>query len=295
MSRRPSSHREVPLFKLPATSARTRAAFTLVELLVVMAIMATLAALMLPAVQGAREAARRTTCENNLKQYGLALHAYHAAFRTFPIGNVENKWWGFQARLLPNLESRNLYEVIDFNSPQDCFVFCEALAERDPGRHVESVDMCPDDPNAGKIWYAYPGFGQHGCTSYFGMMGTSSGARDGILFSGGQVSMAKITDGASHTIIMGERGTPDDLLWGWPYCGYGYDGTGDGDNLNSTQLGLSAGLPDGSHNLHYWSYHPGMAHFILADGSGRALRYEIDFNVFQALSTRAGGEIVSVP
>ena len=71
--------------------------------------------------------------------------------------------------------------------------------------------------------------------------------------------------------------------------------SGNGDNLCTTQLGLSAGLPDGNHNWHFWSYHPDIAHFLWADGSGRALSYEIDFVVFQALSNRAGGETVSAP
>jgi hypothetical protein len=166
--------------------------------------------------------------------------------------------------------------------------------QRDPGNRVLSVDKCPDDPNAGKIWYAFPGFGRHGCTDYLGVMGTSATSDDGILLFGPPVRKADIKDGTSKTIILGERGIADDLLWGWPYCGAG-DGTGNGDNLCSTQLGLCAGLPDGLHSLHFWSYHPNMAMFEWADGSGRPLSYDIDFRVFQALSTRAGGETLNLP
>ena len=219
------------------------------------------------------------------------MQGYHASFGTFPVGNVYARWWGFQSRLLPNLEAQNIYNFVNYSYPGDCFQACNAQPpESDPGNQVQSVDECPNDPNAGLIWYAEPGYGRHGCTNYFGVMGTSSTANDGILLYGNSVSIAQITDGTSHTLIMGERGMPNDLLYGWPYCGYG-DGTGDGDNLMSTQFGLTFGLPDGNHNFHFWSYHPGLAMFLWADGSGRPINYEIDFNLFQALSTRAGGEV----
>ena len=94
-----------------------KAGFTLVELLVVIAIIGTLIALLLPAVQSAREAGRRVQCTNNLKQWGLALNAYHDANGRFPVGNVApderirspgGGWWGFQSRVLPFLESNDI-------------------------------------------------------------------------------------------------------------------------------------------------------------------------------------------
>ena len=247
----------------------------------VIAIISILISLLLPGVQAVRQSARQLTCQNNLKQYGLALQAFHAANRSFPVGNVSNRWWGFQSRLLPFMDAQNIYKMINYNYPGDCFQQADAQPpELDPGNRVLAVDKCPDDPNAGGIWYAYQGFGRHGCTNYLGVMGTSSFANDGILLYGGSVTLSQITDGASHTIIMGERGIPDGLLFGWPYCGFG-DGTGDSDNLCSTQLGLANGVPDGSHNLHFWSYHAGVAMFLWADGSGRSLDYDIDFKLFQ--------------
>jgi prepilin-type N-terminal cleavage/methylation domain-containing protein len=279
--------------------------FTIVELLVVISIIAILVALLLPALQQGREAARRTHCENNFKQYGLALLAYHNANKSFPIGNMGplpptyyKSWWGFQSRVLPFLEEQNIYQYINYNYPGDCFQACNALSpDQDPGNHAPSVDMCPDDPNAGRIWFDFSGYGHHACTNYFGNMGTTATANDGILFAGGSVNATKITDGMSKTLMMGERGMPNDLYYGWPYCGCGnlIDLTGNGDNLLTTQYGLSIGLPDGNHNYHYWSYHPDLAMFLLADGSVRPLSYEIDFGLFQALSTRAGGEAVSPP
>jgi hypothetical protein len=63
----------------------------------------------------------------------------------------------------------------------------------------------------------------------------------------------------------------------------------------STQFGLSAGSDQGADDFHFWSYHPNMSHFLLADGSARPLTYDIDFKLLQALSTRAGGELAEVP
>jgi prepilin-type N-terminal cleavage/methylation domain-containing protein len=280
--------------------------FTLVELLVVIAIISVLIALLLPGIQWAREAARRTHCQNNLKQYGLALHQFHMANRSFPIGNVPKHYWTFQSRLLPYLDCQNIYAVINYSYPGWCFQCCDALGpDKDPGNQVQHVDMCPDDELAGLIWYdpihyIHPGY--HGCTDYLGMMGTTETANDGILFSGPAISIPKITDGASHTLIMGERGISNDL-WGWTYCGYGHEangydtGTGDGDNLCCTgYFGLMEGNAfDDDHKYHFWSYHPDLVNFLIADGAVHSFRYEIDYWVLQALATRAGSESVPVP
>ena len=275
------------------TRGSRKSGFTLIELLVVIVIIGMLLAMMLPAVQQTREAVRQVQCRNNLRQYGLALLNYHATHNFFPIGNVPNRWWTAQSMVLPYLEGESVYRLINYQFPGECseaWRFRAAVAR--PGASVLAVDTCPDDPNAGKIWYAYPGVGRHGCTNYLGVMGTLLTANDGILFYGSRVRIEGIGDGASNTLIMGERGMPNDLLLGWTYCGYGMDGTGDGDNLCSTQLGLSRGLPDGNHDTHFWSYHPGIAAFLWADGAVRFLSYDINFATFQALSTRDGHEVI---
>ena len=271
--------------------------FTLIELLVVIAIIGMLVALLLPALSAVKESSRRLQCGNNLHQYGLALRTYHNENLAFPIGNVLYRWWTFQSRLLPYLEQKEVYQLIDYNYDGDCFQYANtknAKPETDPGNRVLPFEICPDDPNGGKIWFGYQGYGYHGCTNYLGCMGTSSFANDGVLLYGNPISMSKITDGTSKTILMGERGIPEDLYWGWTYCGYG-DSTGDGDNLCSTQLGLTPGLADGNHIMHFWSYHPTAVMFLFADGGVRPLLYDIDFGVFQALSTRAGGETFELP
>ena len=95
------------------TERGRRGGFTLIELLVTIAIIGTLIAILLPAVQSAREAARRATCTNNLKQYALALHAYHSTHSTFPMG-ITGVYWRLCALVLPYLEQQALYNQVNF-------------------------------------------------------------------------------------------------------------------------------------------------------------------------------------
>ena len=88
--------------------------FTLVELLVVIAIIGTLVALLLPAVQAAREAARQLQCQNNLKQYGWPCNNYHCVHNVFPAGNVPGRWWTAQSMLLPYLEGDVVYRLVNY-------------------------------------------------------------------------------------------------------------------------------------------------------------------------------------
>jgi prepilin-type N-terminal cleavage/methylation domain-containing protein len=284
-----------------------RLGFTLVELLVVIAIIGILIGLLLPAIQAARETARRMQCLNKLKQWGLALNAYHNDYGAFPVGNVDpaggwtGGWWGFQARLLPYLEAKDIYKLCNFTYPGSCFNWIAIQPnDKNPAVMIPPCDKCPDDPKTKDIYHD-SWAGDYGCGSYQGVDGTAPwpSKTDGILLHSkynGAISLTKVTDGAAHTLIMGERGISN-LLWGWPYCGAGGNpnGSGDGDNLLSTRDGLSYGTDDGNHDYHFWSYHPNLAQFICADGSGHVLSYDIDLATFQALSTRAGAEPVQMP
>jgi prepilin-type N-terminal cleavage/methylation domain-containing protein len=303
--------------------APCRTAFTLVELLVVIAIIGILVALLLPAIQAAREAGRRSQCQNNLKQHGLGLLLYYDQKKEFPVGNAapdvsgNNGWWGFQARILPFLESKNIYAQLNFNQQSgDCFSWIKQVQDQPNGMKIGTMILayhkCPDDPltNPPAI-YKDASAGDYGCTNYLGSMGSLSDPNpsdpnplrrsfNGLLYHGNLsavVTLPKVPDGSSHTLMMGERGVSNDL-YGWPYCGAGQwlpnnGQAGLGDNLMSTEGGLSKGLPDNNHNWHYWSYHPGICQFLFGDGSARPLSYDLDYGVLQAIATRSGHEVVS--
>src|SRR5262245_10399427 len=134
----------------PPTQGR-RPAFTLIELLVVIAIIAVLIALLVPAVQRAREAANRTTCTNNLKQMGIALHNYENSYNIFPAGSVHlhptsglaNINWGIS--LLPFLEQGNLANNYNPNLPQNDPVNVPVL------QTIMRIYVCPTDPNPNRL------------------------------------------------------------------------------------------------------------------------------------------------
>lgn len=267
-----------------------RHGFTLIELLVVIAIIAVLIALLLPAVQQAREAARRSQCKNNQKQVALALHAYHDSHGTFPIGNLANINFTLQAYILPYLDQANLYNRLNFNYGGNCFNINtgDIYAPKIPAY------TCPTDPLASTPGFL-SGYGNFLVGAYFGTMGTSTTNKSGMFYSssaGAPVKMRDVTDGTSNTLLFGERGAPVDGLYGWALCGYGNNNDGESDNLLTTAAGLSKGDSAGAHNNHYWSYHTGGGHFSLADGSVRFLSNNMSFATFQALSTKAGSEVL---
>jgi len=276
-----------------------RNAFTLIELLVVVSIMTALMGLLLPAVQTAREAARRSQCSNNVRQYGLALHLFHNAHGAFPTGNVPVKNWTFQAMLLPFMEQDNVYQLINFNYNGTCFQADDAAGPMyDPGAQPVPINFCPSDPHSGRIW-TNPSLhsGIHTPTDYLGVWGTSPNTLDGMLYSGSNTSLRQVTDGTSHTIIMGERGIPKDLYMGFSVCAAGILAagilySGNEDNVLDTSLGLRPGTDNGTDNNHFWSNHPAGAQFLLVDGAVQFFNYEIDPTTLLYLTTRSGGEVV---
>ena len=307
---------------------RRRSGFTLIELLVVIAIIGVLIALLLPAVQSAREAARRAQCVNNLKQLGIAVHNYHDALGSLPIGQLPASFSAL-SQLMAFIEQSSLYNAINFSLTQD-------QPANDTARKTNlSMLICPSDlpsrmPTAG------------GSTNYHANKGTqvvwldntgpNAGVAkpDGVFMYNVCVRLADIIDGTSNTAFFSERvtadgsnaivspledvffpksapNTPDEALQQCKAL-----------NINdlSNQAPIFMGAPwlHGQHTYQHStppngrscgffvvnratmppsSRHPGGVNILLGDGSVRFIKNSIDLSTWRALGTRAAGEVIS--
>jgi prepilin-type N-terminal cleavage/methylation domain-containing protein/prepilin-type processing-associated H-X9-DG protein len=294
---------------------RRRTAFTLIELLVVIAIIAVLMGLVLPAVQKVRAAAARASCQNNLRQVGIALHHYHDSNAALPPGVTPAdagerfprlSWLG---RLLPYVEQQPLWEVTRgayATRPQDPF--------SSPHAGISTpikLFGCPADSRVSTTQTTYRGLNV-ALTSYLGSSGRDFRTPDGALFKGSRVKFTDITDGTSNTLMVGERPPSPDYWYGWWYAGYGQQDTGSADvvlgvqELRDLADPYTASCPDGPYHFalgmltnqcdifHFWSPHAGGANFLFVDGAVRFVPYTAS-PLMPALATRAGGETVAVP
>lgn len=195
--------------------AARRAAFTLVELLVVIAIIGILVALLLPAVQAAREAARRMQCGSQLKQMALAVHNYHDTYNAFPFGNAQGAPFNGispHARLLPYIEQTNLYNLINFNVGYD-----------DPSNFVAmntrvSVFLCPSDPDSLPLTLGARNnyYGNSGTNLLFGAPPTNPSdpnfgmlENNGVFIRDKTLRFADVLDGTSNTALFSEKNKGD--------------------------------------------------------------------------------------
>jgi prepilin-type N-terminal cleavage/methylation domain-containing protein/prepilin-type processing-associated H-X9-DG protein len=299
-----------------------RSALTLIELLVVLAIIAVLLGLLLPAVQKVRAAAARIQCANNLKQIGLACHHHHDTYGMFPPGWVQAPFTvpqgqilqgghGTFAFLLPYLEQEALARIYRWDrrsqGPENQPVATAPLKvfqcpSAEPDRWVTAVE----DP----LNYSYGGKGA--CGDYAGVREIDTRLVDlglvdraacykGVLSDNYLARIADITDGTAQTILVAEcAGRP--TLWraGRPVPGgYAAGGVWVAGNLMFGQ----GSTPDGAtkpgpcainctNDREVYSFHPGGANAVFADGSVHFLTTGIDIRIFARLVTRAGGEVV---
>jgi len=297
----------------------TRGAFTLVELLVVIAIIGVLVALLLPAVQAAREAARRAQCTNNLKQLGLALHNYHDTFRTLPYsstygsGQPKHTWVEF---ILPFVEQGNLHDLIDFNVANDTTAN-RALLENVPLAFIS----CPSNPvadqmypNAGTTWSE--GFPSQGldyplsagtilpdgatpdCASTGSFCITETavswnnpiGKQSPGIFNRGvaAVNMSSITDGTSNTFFAGER-LAQSCNWGGAFT-WNFPVAYAGQKPNSPTRNATAS--DYRRNCGFSSQHPGGVNMLKADASVSFIAETVDFATWCYLHDKADGRVI---
>ncbi len=284
--------------------------YTLVELLVCIAIVSVLIGLLLPAIQKARAAVQRTTCVNNLRQIALALHGYHDSNQGFPPGvqgplSGPYPFMSWNAAILPYLEQGSLWNSIREAYRQDPdFLHVPPHVHRGT---VVPIFACPADPRslspARLLLPAEIAF-----TSYLGIEGTDFWHMDGVLFLDSHIRMADIVDGTSNTLLVGERPPSADEKLGWWYAGWGQSQDGSAEMvLGVSERNVSYSecfrgpyrFGQGRINnqcdcFHFWSLHTGGGNFALVDGSVHFLPYSA-YAVMPALATRAEGEAQPLP
>jgi prepilin-type N-terminal cleavage/methylation domain-containing protein len=303
------------------TAVRSRAGFTLIELLVVIAIIGVLVALIMPAVQSAREAANRTQCINNLKQMGLASQEYHDSFGTFPGGwycdntvdtncvptLAQSYMWNGLSGLFLKLELGNIYNSLNYSMPTNDVSNVTGV------RMTMNVFVCPSNRRAQTTASTNTNntVAKLGPSDYRGNMAAgynpgitpsyTAGTTDptntldsngmpllgvfdnGLTYLNSTVSLADVTDGSSNTVIMGET-----LTGTWAEASA---------CCVRTTIDRQVNKPIVIANANYYTYwmskHPGCVNFLKCDGSVSTVTNQINRLVLVKMMTRNGGEPLS--
>lgn len=286
-----------------------RQGFTLIELLVVIAIIGLVMALLIPATQQARAAARRMSCHNNLRQIGLAMHNYESAMRRLPAGYLyrlgpqgNDLGFGWAVALLPFLEQSSVYTAIRFDVP----------TFHDSNRTVREqrlqVMLCPED-RVSAYGMVEMGTEKYAMASYVASYGPpdldeTQDKNEGLFARNSQTRFAEIIDGLSNTFAFSERENGPFRLAGTHGPHFSYETTWFGairdiddpsDDHGHMVLFQSGHTPNSpfSDDRDISAPHIGYANFLFADGSVRLITEAIDFDLYSWMSTRAGGEILS--
>ena len=297
-------------------------AFTLVELLVVIAIIGILVALLLPAVQAAREASRRTQCGNNLKQLALAVLNYEGIYKVLPPGEVHGGAWNngyasdnggrphcdwdaqigcWMNLIFPQLELQMDYDKLDFSiHPQYASADNREIMQRPYG-----MFLCPSDPYRGltTVW----GVADNRCyiIHYFGVAGPNEAStlqfpdaaagstyghcnvHEGIFYNDSNVRLASIIDGTSTTAMLCET---------WARLSVNHNAANESSRGMNLHAVVYFGYTPNSDHSEPWranSFHPGGVQIAFADGSIKFVTDSIDLTTWRAISTIAGGEAVA--
>lgn len=316
----------------PRQASPRNRAFTLVELLVVIAIIGILVGLLLPAVQAAREAARRMQCTNNLKQFGLALHNYESSMKRFPSGR-NAMGMSTHAALLSFLEQGNVANLVDWR-----FAWNHTNNDRVRAVSIQTF-QCPSDPQqsvpagwAGTNYRANQGSG-----ILYGLSPTVSSDPNfgmanpnGVFFLDSQIRFGDITDGTSQTAAFSEHGKGDfsnaissanDTFWpqtnpttadeAYQQCqainanDLQYQRVSDVgapwlQGYHSTTIYFhvappnrrSCMFPPGRISTTAKSFHTGGVNLCMADGSVSFQSQSVDLKIWRAIGSRNGGEVV---
>ncbi|MCX7428483.1 MAG: DUF1559 domain-containing protein [Planctomycetia bacterium] len=275
--------------------------FTLVELLVVIAIIGILIALLLPAVQAAREAARRMQCSNNLKQFGVAMHAYHAALGSFPpgfmavteTGSIGGGWaWG--VFLMPYLEQSPLQNVLSpskytLNQVVTDSNLLPMLQTNLPMFHCPSSTIQPLREFLGGGGQMVGTATYTCCRGFFDYSGAThvQVPNNGVFYAQSTTRVRDVSDGTSNTFAIGERTVllahvADPSKWP-SWCGPG--GLGIGSTVSSS-VAIELNNPTVMHS--FSSAHPGGAKFCFVDGSVRFIPNDVDSRPGGVSSSNAG-------
>lgn len=283
-----------------------RAAFTLIELLIVVSIISVLIALLLPAIQSARENARRTQCCKNLMQIGIALANYASSHRVYPPGVVNDRGpisnlpqgyhFGWAAQILPFLDQPAAFN--QFNFHESVYNAANATAR---GRRFQ-IYACPSDPLNGNTSYA---------ACHHDVEAPIDADNHGAFYLNSRTSRADLSDGPAYTLFVGETRMPLGPGWAvgtWstlrnagapinaddPYHRLFDRGSSTGGldlaaiEARFEEAGVPITLVGG-----FLSHHPGGANFLMGDGSVRFLKERIEQRVYRSLAHRSDGGLIS--
>ncbi len=302
----------MPLIRLQSGSA-SRKAFTLVELLVVIAIIGVLVALLLPAVQAAREAARRTSCANNLKQLGIAYHNFHDTMNELPPAAIGDQYASHFVMILPFMEQNNLYDQFNLAQPMTTGANNQVLMYNSS---VVKTFICPSIRGASNAMtelgpatdYVITGNRNlsndcdrldHDKDSHWSMLIYSTDPQPSRR---SRTNFASVTDGLSNTTLLGEKHTPASALRKQANAGegtWGFWHVSDWKTwmvVRNSKFTMANGPNDttGDYRKKLGSWHPAVAQFLMGDASVRGISKTIDTETLLHIADRRDGTTIQL-